>query len=300
VQELQAVVNRNPAIRASLPSGSQVITTTTLTPAQLMAAQKAGTVTVTSVTAGTVQQQLTQVPAKKLTQQQLMQFTRQHAILKQQQQQLRQNANQAGITALQQASGSASVGGTVQAIQKTVSVSTPLITSITQVSGSQAHLQMAKPGLKQGVVTEEMAALIKRQQLQQQGKVLTTAGGQQVQVSQGQLTRLTAAQIISGPQVQQVAGQTSSGQPVTAAIVKTMTPQQNVPLSLGISVNMPQQKTLKTPQVQAIRFQQHHQVQQQRKGTATITQQQQKVAGSLSSLFHFAFGFPLEAKMWPE
>jgi hypothetical protein len=30
-------------------------------------------------------------------------------------------------------------------------------------------------------------------------------------------------------------------------------------------------------------------VQQQRKGTATITQQQQKVAGSLSSLFHFAF-----------
>ena len=62
VQELQAVVNQNPgAIRAAtvgaagttgLPTATQVITTAALTPAQLLAAQKAGTVTVSSVASG--------------------------------------------------------------------------------------------------------------------------------------------------------------------------------------------------------------------------------------------------------
>lgn len=129
-QEVQALVSRNPSLRASTPPQQVITTATALSPAQLVAAQK-GQVTVSSVASAVPQ--LTQVAGtKKFTQQQLLQISRQQAMLKQQQQQLRQGQP---LLQQQQVSAATVSVGTVAQVQKTVSA--PLLTSIAQVTGSQ-------------------------------------------------------------------------------------------------------------------------------------------------------------------
>ena len=127
--------------------------------------------------------------AKTLTPQQV-QLLRQQTILKQQQIQQQQQ---------QRLKMAVSQGSVAAAIQKTVAA-TPLITSVAQSSQltQAARLQAPKQPVKQTTVTrqmteQELAMLMKRQQIQQQKLQAAGHGAQvqQIQGTPGQVTRVS-------------------------------------------------------------------------------------------------------------
>ncbi|XP_014482898.1 PREDICTED: uncharacterized protein LOC106748666 [Dinoponera quadriceps] len=228
---------------------------------------------------------------KTLTPAQIQYYRQQHMLLRQQQLKMREGMNVSGSTSMAsvlhaQGSGGQKVSVAVSATAAQRAAAATLMKQGIAAAGSVAQTTVGKQTVTRTMSEAEMAALLKRQALQQQAKAAAAAAAAVAQVRVPAQAGLTPAQIFAqaGLQVQQ-AGTSASGTPVATLVktanvagVRTATPQQIRQLALHPQIlaqrKLPAQKVAQLAQVAGKTGVQTQLIVQQKSLSTTMTVQQ--------------------------
>ncbi|XP_025163314.1 helicase domino isoform X6 [Harpegnathos saltator] len=235
---------------------------------------------------------LTATPGTKtLTAVQLQYYRHQQMLRQQQQLKMRDGMNVSGNTTMAsvlhaQGSGGqkVSVAVSATAAQQRAAAATLMKQSIA-AGGSVAQTAVGKQTVARTVSETEMAALIKRQALQQQAKAAAAAAAAVAQVQVPAQAGLSAAQIFAQAGLVQQAGTSASGTPVATLVktanvagVRAATPQQIRQLALHPQLlaqrKLPAQKVAQLAQVAGKTGVQTQLIVQQKSLSTTMTVQQ--------------------------